>query len=127
MIEKIKAIIEWSKMSPSGFCNTLGIQRSALTHILNGRNKPSLVLIEKILRKFPEISPDWLLLDKGPMLRKETTSQTLFNNQTNIRNDEIHELNDLHKTIKTDHVEKTKRIILIYDDDTFLELVPKDR
>ncbi len=49
----------------------LGIQASGISHIMSGRNKPSFDFLLKLLQRFPQISPDWLLLDKGPMYRDE--------------------------------------------------------
>jgi hypothetical protein len=47
----------------------LDIQPSGISHILSGRNKPSFDLVQKILRRFPRVNPDWLLLDKDEMYR----------------------------------------------------------
>lgn len=47
----------------------LGIQASGISHIMSGRNKPSFDFLLKLLQRFPQINPDWLLLDKGPMYR----------------------------------------------------------
>lgn len=47
----------------------LGINPAGISHILAGRNKPGFDLLQKILRRFPRLNPDWLLLDEGPMYR----------------------------------------------------------
>lgn len=49
----------------------LGIQASGISHIMNGRNKPSYDFLLKLLQRFPQLNPDWLILDKGPMYRDE--------------------------------------------------------
>jgi hypothetical protein len=49
----------------------LGIQASGISHIMSGRNKPSYDFLLKLLQRFPQINPDWLLLDRGPMYRDE--------------------------------------------------------
>ncbi len=49
----------------------LGIQASGISHIMSGRNKPSFDFLVKLLQRFPQINPDWLLIDKGPMYRDE--------------------------------------------------------
>ncbi len=49
----------------------LGIQASGISHIMSGRNKPSYDFLLKLLQRFPQINPDWLILDKGPMYRDE--------------------------------------------------------
>jgi transcriptional regulator with XRE-family HTH domain len=65
--ERILAILEDKGLTPSSFADTIGIQRSSMSHILSGRNKPSLDVIHKILITFPDIQSDWLLTGKGPM------------------------------------------------------------
>ena len=53
----------------------LEIQPSGISHILSGRNKPGFDLLQKILRRFPRVNPDWLLLDSGQMYRTEFTGE----------------------------------------------------
>ncbi len=73
--------MEQEGMSPSRFAETIGIQRAAMSHIISGRNNPSLDVITKILEHFPHIDPDWLLFGKGTM-RKTDVRKTpdLFEN-----------------------------------------------
>lgn len=71
MIDRIKQVIEYSQLSSSAFADTIGISRSGLTHLLTGRNQPSLDVARKILAKFPEISTEWLIMGMGEMFRTE--------------------------------------------------------
>lgn len=75
MIDRIKQVIDYSQMSASAFADTIGISRSGMTHLLNGRNQPSLDMAKKILAKFPEISTEWLIMGMGEMLRPEEQPQ----------------------------------------------------
>lgn len=61
---KIELLIQAKKLSASQFADTLGIPRSSISHILSGRNKPSLDVVQKILIAFPEILAEELLDDK---------------------------------------------------------------
>ena len=76
MIERIKQVIEYSQLSSSAFADTIGISRSGLTHLLTGRNQPSLDVARKILAKFPDISTEWLIMGMGEMLRPDEQSVT---------------------------------------------------
>ena len=67
--------MEVHNLSASQLADKLGIQRSGLSHILSGRNRPGLDFAIKVLEKFPDINPDWLLLGKGVMLRKDSSLQ----------------------------------------------------
>lgn len=80
--ERIEEIMRKEEMSAAVFANEIGIQGSTLSHILNGRNNPSLDVLKKILNRFRIVSSDWLILGIGSMYRSEKKSQvpTLFDN-----------------------------------------------
>ncbi len=59
--DTIKNIIVEKNLSPSRFADEIGVQRSSISHILSGRNKPSLDIVQKIIRRFPELGTDWLV------------------------------------------------------------------
>lgn len=69
MREKLLNLMRSEGLTSSRLAELLGIQPSGISHILSGRNKPSFDFVQKILRRFPNINPDWLLLDSGPMYR----------------------------------------------------------
>lgn len=71
MIEKIQLLMKIHQMSAADLADKLGTERSGISHFLSGRNKPSLAFVLKLLENFPELNPDWLLLDKGSMLRSD--------------------------------------------------------
>lgn len=75
--ERIIQIMNEENMNASQFSEMIGIQRAAISHILAGRNNPSLDVIKKILKSFSTINPDWLLSGEGPMRR---SSQKAFDN-----------------------------------------------
>jgi transcriptional regulator with XRE-family HTH domain len=58
--EKIKLILEQKTISPSIFADEIGVQRSSISHILAGRNKPSLDIVQKIVKRFPELGVNWI-------------------------------------------------------------------
>ncbi len=74
--EKIEKIMQIEKLNSVQFAAEIGIQGSTLSHILNGRNKPSLEVLKKILNRFRTINSDWLILDTGTMYRQEKHSQS---------------------------------------------------
>lgn len=69
MREKLLNLMKAEQLTASKLAELLGIQPSGISHILGGRNKPSFDLVQKILRRFPQVNPDWLLLDQGEMYR----------------------------------------------------------
>ncbi len=70
MNDRIKKIMQFYNMSATQFASEIGIQRSALSHIMSGRNKPSLDFMIKLKTRFDEINSDWLLFGKGNMLEQ---------------------------------------------------------
>jgi len=77
MKNRIAEIIEREKLTSLKFANLIGIQPSAVSHILAGRNNPSMDVIQKILNTFRTINSDWLILGVGSMYREtgETTKR----------------------------------------------------
>lgn len=74
--------MEYKGISPSELADTIGVQRSNVTHVLKSRNKPSFQFIEKMLQVYPDLNAKWLLLGTGPMVETPIKSRTLFDQLT---------------------------------------------
>jgi len=72
MVERLQLLLKTKNLSASQLADETGIQRSIMSHVMNGRNKASLDFILRVLKKYPDINPDWLLFAKGPMIRDNT-------------------------------------------------------
>ena len=73
--ERIVKVIEYSTLSASEFADEVEVQRSNISHITSGRNKPSLDFIVRIKDRFPEISWDWLIKGDGEMLSQKNSEE----------------------------------------------------
>lgn len=62
---RLKQFLEMEGISPARFAEELGIQRSGVTHLLDGRNNPSFGFIQKMMTAYPELNAEWLILGKG--------------------------------------------------------------
>ena len=102
--DRVQKILKSSGLSASEFSKKLNIQRSRLSHILSGRNKPTLEIIVRINKNFPKYTLDWLINGLEPSLPGPVTSQ---------------DKNILDKKISNDSKKKINKIILFYDDETF--------
>ena len=71
--KRVLSVMEHKQMSKSSFALALDSSLPVLTHISSGRNKPGLELIQRLLSRFPDISPDWLILGNGEMYRDAAT------------------------------------------------------
>jgi plasmid maintenance system antidote protein VapI len=69
------------ELSASAFSDAIGVQRSSISHLLSGRNKPSLDFILKLNTRFPEVDLYWLLLGEGDLI-KNSEAPDLFTKQT---------------------------------------------
>lgn len=70
MTTRIKELLEAKGLSSSGFADAIGVPRSTISHILSGRNKPSLDLVQKILDAFPDVRTEWIVRGRGGMVNE---------------------------------------------------------
>jgi transcriptional regulator with XRE-family HTH domain len=82
MKERILEFLRRENKSSVHFAEEIGVQPSGISHILSGRNKPSLDFVIKMLEKYPFLSTEWLLFGKGTMYRGSKIP-TLFDNIEN--------------------------------------------
>jgi len=101
-IGRLNVLLSHHGLTAASFSDKIGIQRSSVSHLLSGRNKPSLDFILKITAAFPEIDLDWLVNGSGDMLRSRTQS--------------------VKHTIDFDAAEK---IVVFYPDGSFIEYKPR--
>ena len=64
-IKRLEIILEYYSLNASSFADKIGVQRSSMSHLLSGRNKPSLDFILKIIDFFPDVDLYWILNGKG--------------------------------------------------------------
>lgn len=74
-LKRLDILLTHYGLSAAAFSDKVGIQRSSVSHLLSGRNKPSLDLILKIIAAFPDVDLYWLLNGTGNMLRSESTEK----------------------------------------------------
>lgn len=109
---RLQEVIEYYGESGSSFAEKIGVQRSSISHILSGRNKPSLEFVLKVLAAFPEVELYWLLNGKGifpkPVeIEKTTPTPSKQNIPKQI------------KSITDSPQKKIERIVIFYSDGSF--------
>lgn len=113
MIGRITQIMEREGLAPSKFAEVIGIQRSAMSHILNGRNNVSLDVLMKILERFTYVDSDWLLFGKGEMMRNRAAVQPDLFQNTAINPSEGTVVPEYRKEMRVDTpVNITKPIVI---------------
>ena len=73
MQNRLQQFLDRKNLSPARFAGIVGVQRSGVSHILSGRNNPSLDFISKILENFPDLNSEWFITGKGEMFKEEST------------------------------------------------------
>ncbi|MCX6279720.1 MAG: helix-turn-helix transcriptional regulator [Bacteroidetes bacterium] len=134
MVDRILEMLKEKNLSPSQFADEIGIQRSGMSHLLSGRNKPSLEFIMKILKRYPDIKADWLLYGTSEA-ETEIETAPVQNVQKEVT------LFDIPETVepkpenrqppkgqvqrKEKQEKKVEKIVIFYDDKTFREYEPE--
>jgi len=141
---RVLTLLNREKLSSSKFAEIIDVQRSSISHIISGRNKPSLDFIQKVLKEFPSLNPNWLVTGKGAMYFETTQneidfSSKILNENENLKEDKAEkkieeEKNKLQNTTinsKNNLQEKTsnrkiEKIIVFYNDNSFETLNPNN-
>ncbi|OXA90953.1 helix-turn-helix domain-containing protein [Flavobacterium hercynium] len=70
-VKRLEIILDYYSLNASTFADKIGVQRSSMSHLLSGRNKPSLDFVLKILDVFPDVDLYWILNGKGSFPKRE--------------------------------------------------------
>jgi transcriptional regulator with XRE-family HTH domain len=131
MKDRIAHIMRAKNLKASDFAAMLGIQPSAVSHILAGRNKPSLEIVKKIKETFPEYNLDWIILGSGPMTTsepfKESVQEPSFD-FTPLPDDNPSENSVIPQDVpQNDALVESgiKSMVILYDDGTFETFSPR--
>jgi len=142
MKDRILEFLKKENKTSAQFAEEIGVQPSGISHIISGRNNPSLDFVLKMLEKYSFLSADWLLFGKGPMY-KETKMPDLFSGldmiETGIqKNDKMvpkekdmadRQLASSKKNqlaeIPVDEVTYAKKIVWFYENGSFEEFYPR--
>lgn len=91
MKERILEFLRAENKSSAQMAEEIGVQASGISHILSGRNNPSLDFVLKMLEKYKYLSSDWLLFGKGQMY-KAGLAQSLFDETISLKSERVTEI-----------------------------------
>ena len=147
-IKRLEIILDYYNLSASAFADKIGVQRSSMSHLLSGRNKPSLDFIIKVIEVFPEIDLYWILNNTGTFPRSETKPDSAEEKKTTPKEEvvlatelqspdlfsaAIHKTdeNEIQPTINphpapaiSNNDNNIERIVIFYKDGTFKNYTP---
>lgn len=114
-------VMKMNNLTNASFADRVGVQRSSISHVMAGRNKPSLDFIQKTLLAFPRVNAQWLITGKQDSAKKEVTYQDDkdLNLSTSTASDD-----DVSPDRDPSEPKQIDRIIVFYDDGTYVETIP---
>ena len=140
MKDRIAHIIRAKNLTAAEFAMQLGIQPSNISHLLAGRNNPSLDFVKKLKETFPEYNLEWIIFGKGPI----TVSEPFVEYASTVKESESLPQREMsEKNLKQTLFDSTldvkpkmeltsspsdgvlKKIVLVYSDNTFEVLSPR--
>jgi transcriptional regulator with XRE-family HTH domain len=113
--------MDYKSISAGELANLLEVQRSNISHILNGRNMPGAAFIEKLLICFPDLNARWLLTGKGEMT---TDIETYREPDLTPSKEVVKPVIKEQKTEMTDSIKREKpisKVVLLFEDGTFVD------
>ena len=144
MRDRIKQFMDFKGLSASDLSAVLDVQRSNVSHILNGRNLPGAAFIEKLLMAFPELNARWLFLGTGTMLNEATPERPVAAKAEGVQQEKPAKptagaeklpaeipVQSMFKEVKVEtglkmpQVRKVEKIVVLYTDKTFSEYNPE--
>lgn len=135
MKDRLQKILTIEGIAPTRFAEIIGVQRSSISHILSGRNKPSFDMIQSIMSKFPKLNPDWLILGTGDMYRKvvqttlftdpDTSNEAGSPSTSPQRNIDTRKEQQVKPSENSKFEQRVERVIVFYNDKTFTEYSPQ--
>ncbi|WBX70050.1 helix-turn-helix transcriptional regulator [Tenacibaculum retecalamus] len=130
LLTRLKEIIAHYDLTSSTFADTIEVPRSSISHLLSGRNKPSLDFVMKVVDKFPEVDLYWLLYNEGSFpkkeiaikkstvnIKKEKEAPSLFSENSISEEEPVINSNMQF----SGNTKKLRKVVLLYTDGSFEE------
>lgn len=117
MKDRLLQFLQVEKLTPAQFANTLGVQRSGISHILAGRNRPGFDFIEKMLLAYPGLNARWLITGKGKMYAEAGAPE-----EANVPPERV-----VPGVLPFPVTERAvEKIVILFSDKSFCEYIPQN-
>jgi transcriptional regulator with XRE-family HTH domain len=125
--KRLKLILNKYEITASSFADSIGVPRSSISHLLSGRNNPSLDFVLKLLSNYPGVSFDWLVRGKGS-IDEFISNEDSINKTPNLFNQESIKKNKIeHTSLKNTETNQNRnplkreieKILILYKDGSF--------
>lgn len=138
--KRLQKVFDYYELNASSFAEKVGVGRASISHILSGRNKPSLDFVMKIINEFPEVELYWLLNGKGNFPKSEVIPSSPISTKSfphqekdsienpNTKNSlsTTNPINTTHKSGATAQQKTIQRVIIFYNDGSFDSFTPNE-
>ncbi len=114
--DRIRTIMKSGNYTASEFADKIGIKRSNLSHVLSGRNKPSLDFLVKVINAYPNVNASWLI-----------TGETREENSTPTVSATTSKQPTIAKNTKQEDSKEIEKILIFYTDGTFNSYIPNQQ
>tara|TARA_R100000935_G_C2833239_1_gene166440 strand:+ start:1514 stop:1942 length:429 start_codon:yes stop_codon:yes gene_type:complete len=129
--KRLQIILDYYDISAAVFADAIQVGRSSISHILSGRNKPSLDFVLKIVHTYPEVELYWLLYGKGtfptsepekisPSTKSDSHPSLVIKDEKPQSEQQVESSNQPNRLLGSNFLGKNiKRVVLFYEDGTF--------
>lgn len=140
-IKRLETILDYYSLTASSFADKISVQRSSMSHLLSGRNKPSLDFILKLVEEFPEVTFEWILNGNGSFPKEDFVAPTLskiesekitetqkendlFSTSVEIKKEENEEKNNSSSKFELPNENQIEQIVIFFKDGSFKNYHP---
>lgn len=140
-IKRLETILDYYSLTASSFADKISVQRSSMSHLLSGRNKPSLDFVLKVTEEFPDVELEWFLNGKGSFPKEDfVPTPTIIQPEKKIESEIIEDLfsNNAEEIIEQFEEKKVQqisnseiqtdndidRIVVFFKNGTFKNYIP---
>ena len=109
--ERLKKVLDYYHISAAVFADEINVQRSSISHLLSGRNRPSLDFVLKVLDKYDTVDLYWLMNGKGSFPKKLSSFTTTQPFSKKIK--------ELDHTVESFPEKEIESIVILYTDGSF--------
>lgn len=131
--DRLQMVIKMNGMTNATFADTIGVQRSSISHVLSGRNKPSIDFIQKILEAFPKVDANWLVAGRKvgrshPEVEDSKPSSSTREEEVIVHDEEREVYRSSPKSIvdkdsaAAQSPKQVLKVIILYNDGSFEEV-----
>jgi transcriptional regulator with XRE-family HTH domain len=119
MRERLKQFMDYKMLNAAELADQIGVQRSSVSHVINGRNNPSSSFIEKLLLNYPDLNARWLITGEGKMLQSDKDIQPVRPESPAAIQATLPLNKESTCQAMAIRTKKIDRLIILYDDKSF--------